>query len=163
MRFEEFAADASARLGRLAGALTGDSSLAEDILSEALINVWRRWRRIGSLDDPEAYVRRVVVTTFLDDRRRRQRRRTDPTASAWLLDSAVPDPADGGVSEHATEDLLAALTDQQRAAVTLKYLYGFDDRDIGAAMGCTRATVRSHLSHARKVLRLEMQEREVDR
>ena len=163
MRFEEFAADASPRLGRLAGALTGDSGLAEDVLSEALIKVWRRWPRIGSLDDPEAYVRRVVVTTFLDDRRRRQRRRTDPTASAWLLDSAVPDPADRVASEHAIEDLLAALTDQQRAAVALKYLYGFDDRDIGAAMGCTPATVRSHLSHARTVLRLELQEREVDR
>lgn len=163
MRFEEFVADASPRLGRLAGALTGDSSLAEDILSEVLIKVWRRWPRIGSLDDPEAYVRRVVVTTFLDDRRRRQRRRTEPTASAWRLDSSVPDPADDVVSRHAADDLLAALTGQQRAAVTLKYLYGFDDRDIGAAMGCTPATVRSHLSHARTVLRLELQEREVDR
>ncbi|MCW2936269.1 MAG: subfamily polymerase sigma-24 factor, partial [Actinomycetia bacterium] len=73
MTFDEFVRAEMGGLSRFAGALTSDRYLAEDVLSDALVKVARRWRRIGSLDDPAAYVRRVVVTTYLDDRRKAQR------------------------------------------------------------------------------------------
>ena len=71
------------------------------MLSDALVKVARRWRRIGSLDDPAAYVRRVVVTTYLDDRRKAQRRRTDPYGDIELLD-------------HRNEDKVIWKNDQYR-------------------------------------------------
>jgi RNA polymerase sigma-70 factor (sigma-E family) len=155
--FEEFVRAEMAGLARFSGALAGDRFLAEDILSDALVKVARRWRRIGSLDDPAAYVRRVVVTTYLDDRRRVQRRRTDPAGDITDLGGLarpVRDVADDVVDRAEVARLLAALPPQQKAAVVLRYLLDETDEKIAAALGCSPGTVRSHLSRARATLRL---------
>jgi ABC-2 type transport system permease protein len=152
--FDEFVHAEMGGLSRFAGALTGDRYLAEDILSDALVKVARRWRRIGSLDDPAAYVRRVIVTTYLDDRRKAQRRRTDPSGDIEVLDRPAPDLADAVVNRAEVDRLLAALPPQQKAAVVLRYLLDESDETIADTLGCTTGTVRSHLSRARTTLRL---------
>jgi RNA polymerase sigma-70 factor (sigma-E family) len=152
--FDEFCRAEMGTLSRFAGALAGDRYLAEDMLSDALLKVARRWRRISTLDDPAAYVRRVVVTTFLDDRRKAQRRRTAPSSDDALLDRPVPDPADAVVEREEVIRLLAALPPQQKAAVVLRYLLDEPDERIADALGCSAGTVRSHLSRARATLRL---------
>jgi RNA polymerase sigma-70 factor (sigma-E family) len=155
--FDEFVRAEMSALARFTGALTGDRYLAEDVLSDALVKVARRWRRIGSLDDPAAYVRRVLVTTYLDDRRKAQRRRTAPTDDITVLDrsaDAVRDTADVVVDRTEVARLLAALPPQQKAAVVLRYLMDESDEQIADALGCSAGTVRSHLSRARATLRL---------
>jgi RNA polymerase sigma-70 factor (sigma-E family) len=152
--FDEFVRAEMGGLSRFAGALTGDRYLAEDMLSDALVKVARRWRRIGSLDDPAAYVRRVLVTTYLDDRRKAQRRRTDPSGDIGVLDRPAPDVADAVVGRAEVARLLAVLPPQQKAAVVLRYLLDEPDEQIAGALGCSTGTVRSHLSRARATLRL---------
>ena len=157
MTFDEFVRAEMSSLARFSGALTGDRFLAEDVLSDALVKVARRWRRISSLDDPAAYVRRVLVTTYLDDRRKAQRRRTAPTDDITVLDrsaDAVRDTADVVVDRAEVARLLAALPPQQKAAVVLRYLMDESDEQIADALGCSTGTVRSHLSRARATLRL---------
>jgi RNA polymerase sigma-70 factor (sigma-E family) len=152
--FDEFLRAEMGTLSRFAGALAGDRYLAEDMLSDALLKVARRWRRISTLDDPAAYVRRVVVTTFIDDRRKAQRRRTSPSDDVALLDRPVADPADAVVEREEVIRLLGALPAQQKAAVVLRYLLDEPDERIAEALGCSTGTVRSHLSRARATLRL---------
>ncbi len=154
MSFEEFVRAEMPALARFAGALTGDRYLAEDMLSDALVKVARRWRRISSADDPAAYVRRVIVTTYLDDRRKAQRRRTTPSGDIEVLDHPVPDVVDAVVDRVEVARLLAALPPQQKAAVVLRYLMDETDEQIADALGCSTGTVRSHLSRARSALRL---------
>jgi|SRR5215469_1556551 len=141
-------------LSRFAGALAGDRYLAEDMLSDALVKVARRWRRIGEMDDPAAYVRRVVVSTYIDDRRKVQRRRTAPTGDVALLDRPSPDAAQAVIERDEVARLLAVLPPQQKAAVVLRYLLDEPDERIAEALGCSTGTVRSHLSRARATLRL---------
>jgi RNA polymerase sigma-70 factor (sigma-E family) len=152
--FEEFVRAEMGALARFAGALTGDRYLAEDMLSDALVKVARRWRRISSLDDPAAYVRRVIVTTYLDDRRKAQRRRTTPSGDIEVLDRPAPDVAQAVVDRVEVARLLGALPPQQKAAVVLRYLMDESDEQIADALGCSTGTVRSHLSRARSALRL---------
>lgn len=157
MTFDEFVRAEMSTLARFSGALTGDRYLAEDVLSDALVKVAHRWRRISALDDPVAYVRRVLVTTYLDDRRKAQRRRTAPTDDITVLDrsaDAVRDTADVVVDRTEVARLLAALPPQQKAAVVLRYLMDESDEQIADALGCSAGTVRSHLSRARATLRL---------
>ena len=157
MTFDEFVRAEMGGLSRFAGALTGDRYLAEDVLSDALVKVARRWRRISALDDPAAYVRRVLVTTYLDDRRKAQRRRTAPTDDVAVLDrsaDAVRDTADVVADRAEVARLLSALPAQQKAAVVLRYLMDESDEQIADALGCSTGTVRSHLSRARATLRL---------
>jgi RNA polymerase sigma-70 factor (sigma-E family) len=154
LTFDDFVRAEMGSLARFSGALTGDRHLAEDVLSDALVKVARRWRRISSMDDPAAYVRRVLVTTYLDDRRKAQRRRTAPSADVGLLDRPAPDVADAVVDRAEVARLLGALPPQQKAAVVLRYLMDEPDERIADALGCSTGTVRSHLSRARATLRL---------
>ncbi|MFJ5901147.1 SigE family RNA polymerase sigma factor [Streptomyces sp. NPDC093064] len=154
MTLEEFLSAELPGLSRFAGALTGDPHLAEDTLSDALLVVVSRWRRISATENPVAYVRRIVVNTHLSDRRKAKRRRTDPSGDAAVLDRADPDASDAVVRRDEVDRLLAGLTPRQRVAVVLRYLLDQDDQEIAQALGCSSATVRSHLSQARAALRL---------
>ena len=152
--FDDFLRAELAGLARFAGALTGDRHLAEDVLSDALLTVTSRWKRISAMEHPVAYVRRVVVTTYLSDRRRTHRRRTEPTDDTELLDRAGPDASETVVLRDQVAHLLARLSPRQRTAVVLRYLYDQSDEQIAETLDCAASTVRSHLSHARTVLRL---------
>ncbi len=61
MTFEEFAANRLAGVLRFAAVLTGDRALAEDLAQEVLIRAHSRWRKIGNLDRPECYVRKMIL------------------------------------------------------------------------------------------------------
>jgi RNA polymerase sigma factor (sigma-70 family) len=154
MTFDEFLRAEMTGLARFSGALCGDRHLAEDVLSDALLTTSGRWARIARMQHPLAYVRRIVLTTFLSEARRTQRRRTDVTADPAVLDRAGGDAYETVDRQDEIRRLLAALAPQQRAAVVLRYLLDQTDDEIAAALGCTPATVRSHLSHARSALRL---------
>jgi RNA polymerase sigma-70 factor (sigma-E family) len=158
LTFDEFVRAELGALSRFSGALTGDRYLAEDMLSDALLKVARKWRRIATMDDPAAYVRQIVVNTYLDDRRKARRRRTEPTSHQWLLDqpapTVVPDVAAEVVARAEVTALLARLPARQKAAVVLRYLLDETDDEIARALGCSPGTVRSHLSRARATLRL---------
>jgi DNA-directed RNA polymerase specialized sigma24 family protein len=56
-QYREFVAARSFALRRIAYALTGDLHRAEDLVQGALAKLAGRWRKV---DDPEAYVRRIV-------------------------------------------------------------------------------------------------------
>lgn len=154
LTFDEFIHAELGMLARFSGALAGDRYLAEDMLSDALVKVARHWRRISAMDDPVAYVRRVVVTTYLSERRKTQRRRTVPTSDLSVLDQSAPDATTAVIAREEVATLLAGLPPQQKAAVVLRYLLDETDEQIAQALGCTPATVRSHLSRARASLRL---------
>jgi RNA polymerase sigma-70 factor (sigma-E family) len=154
MTFEDFARAELGALTRFAGALTGDRELAEDILSDALVKVAARWRRISVLDDPAGYVRRVVVTTYLSDRRKAARRRGIPILDRSGAGQPVPDTGAVVAARDEVARLLAGLPKQQRAAIVLRYLLDESDEQIADQLGCAVGTVRSHLSHARAALRL---------
>jgi len=153
LTFEEFLTAELPGLTRFAGALTGDRHLAEDVLSDALLAVSRRWGRITGMERPLAYVQRAVVNMFLSQRRTAERRRTEPADPA-VFDRAEPDASDAVARRDLVNRLLAGLPPQQRAAVVLRYLMDQTDEEIAATLGCSSGTVRSHLSHARSALRL---------
>ncbi|MFE4425111.1 RNA polymerase sigma factor [Streptomyces sp. NPDC056817] len=98
------------------------------------------------------HIRRASVTGRVA--RTLKRRRTGPSGDAAVLDRADPDASDAVVRRDEVDRLLAGLTPRQRVAVVLRYLLDQDDQEIAQALGCSSATVRSHLSQARAALRL---------
>src|SRR4029077_13860743 len=60
-----------AGLARLAFLLTNDRSTAEELTMEAFARALASWRRIGSMDRPELYLRRIVVNLCSSTIRRR--------------------------------------------------------------------------------------------
>ncbi len=108
--FDEFVSARLDALVRYASVVTWDPHLAEDISQNVLVKVSTRWARIGQLDGPETYVKRMIVNEFLSWRRPLSTR-TVPL-SRELLDATlqrVPDPSTSRDERDAMLRLIAVL------------------------------------------------------
>ncbi|WP_328467823.1 SigE family RNA polymerase sigma factor [Actinoplanes sp. NBC_00393] len=152
MTFEEFV---TARLGallRYATALTCDPYLADDIVGEVLVRSSSRWRRIERMEQPEAYVKRMVLNEFLSTRRRRGR--TVPMSHEQLDSRAEgSDPHAVLPERDALMRSVRALPPKQRAVIALRYFEGHTYDEIADLLGCRPSTVRVHASNALTRLR----------
>jgi RNA polymerase sigma-70 factor (sigma-E family) len=139
---------------RLAYLLTGDRSLAEDLVQDAFVKLAGR---LAHLRDPEAfdaYLRRTVVNLANSHWRRkrlerayleRQRGRARP----------VPTEPDLG-SRDALWRALQKLSERQRAAIVLRYYEDLSEQQVADILGCRQGTVKSLVSRGLDVLRGEV-------
>lgn len=148
--FEEFVTARQQRLLGVAYLLTQDRQRAEDLLQDAFVKVYRRWRRDGVPAHSEAYLRRTLVNEFLSGRRKLSSTEI-PVAQERLAE--VPD------TEAATDDrllvwrALATLPPRQRAVLVLRTYEGLTDSQIGELLDCAEGSVRSLASRAYSTLR----------
>ncbi len=146
--FRTFVETRSAALLRTAVLLTGgDRHAAEDLLQSALMTTLGRWHRI---EDPEAYVRKVLYRQQIGRWRLKWRRR----------EVSVSEPPEAKAAEDtvAAADLrlvlraaLGRLTARQRTVLVLRYFEDLPEAEVAAILGCSVGTVRSttHRSLAR--------------
>ncbi|MGH8775255.1 MAG: SigE family RNA polymerase sigma factor [Jiangellaceae bacterium] len=147
--FSDFVAARSRTLLGLALVLTADQHHAEDLVQGALTKLAGRWRKV---DDPGAYVRRILYHDQISWWRRRARLREEPVASA-------PDrPAsDASIQVDRRLDLRAALLrlgPRQRAVLVMHYFEDLPEAEIADALGCSVGTVRSQKHRALARLRV---------
>ncbi|MGH3858433.1 SigE family RNA polymerase sigma factor [Actinokineospora sp.] len=152
--FDIFVAERIDRLLRYATALTCDPHLAQDVVQEVLLRAQSRWGRIGALDAPDLYVKRMVTNEYLSWRRKRAAR--DITSAHSTLEAIGPsggDPAVRHAEREAMRIRIATLPRKQRAAIVLRYYEDSTDAEIAEVLGCSAGTVRSHISRALGTLR----------
>lgn len=154
MEFGDYVASQRPALMRFATVLTGRTWLADDLVSDVLGRAFERWDRIGSMDQPNAYVRRMIVNDYVSWHRRRIRTTPRPELESGQT------PVDDGTAAHAERDAmirrLAELPRRQRAAIVLRYYAGLPDAQIAEHLGCRESTVRSQISRALATLRLDL-------
>ena len=148
--FVDFVGTRWASLYRLAFLLAASPSGAEDLLQTTLEKAYVRWGRIGRMEFPEAYVRRMLANTLVSSKRR-----------AWLGEQPVHDlpESPGESAEISVIDrsllwpLVCALPARQRAVIVLRYYEDLSEAEIAGALGCAPGTVKSQSSAAIKALR----------
>lgn len=124
-----------------AALILGSASQANDVVHDAMIEVYRRW---ATIDRPEAYLARSVLNGCRSvGRRSSVARRALPR----LVDRDTPDAADD------VSDLVAALPFNQRAAVVLRYFVGLTNAEIAEAMACPPGSVGPWLGRALDTMR----------
>src|SRR5690348_7704122 len=132
--FAQFIEAREQALQRTAWLLTGDWALAQDLVQAALARSWPYWGRIRRGDDPEIYVRRVMVNTWATWRRRRWRAE-EPTE--MLADRPAPGDIAADVAMRlALRQVLAALTERQRAVVVLRLFDDLPEAQVARILGC---------------------------
>lgn len=157
--FDEFLREQLSSLVRFAGVLTADVELAQDLTQDALVRAHARWGRIGGMDRPDLYLRRMITNGYLSWRRRWAVRTIQPVADTDRWSGATsPDPAVRLADQDQVKALLATLSRRQRAVLVLRFYEGRTDEEIGAILGCTAGTVRSHVSRALAGLRERVRE-----
>lgn len=154
MTFDEFLNAELTGLRRYATVLTGDPHRAQDVLADALLRAHTGWRRIGIMQFPAAYVRRMVTTQFLSETRRWSVRMIRPTRTGELPEVALPDPASAVDDRAHLARLLAALPARQRAAVVLRYYLGLSNDDVATELGITSGAVRTAISRGLAAMRI---------
>jgi RNA polymerase sigma-70 factor (sigma-E family) len=152
--FDEFVTARLSALVRYATVLTWDPHLAEDVVQEVLARAQGRWARIGRLDAPEAYVKRMVLNEFLSWRRRRAARAVPLSGEVLdLLAKPAPDGAAAWDERDAALRLIATLPPKQRAAIALRFYEDMSHEQIAELLGCRAVTARTHISRALATLR----------
>ena len=151
--FDEFVDERLDGLLRYASVLTCDADLAQDVVQEVLLRAQQKWRRIGSVGAPTAYVKRMITNEYLSLRRRRTVHEAATAAAA--RQELVDDPAGSYNEREAMLARIAALPPKQRAAVVLRYYEDRTDGEIAEVLGCGASTVRSHLTRAIAALRTD--------
>jgi RNA polymerase sigma factor (sigma-70 family) len=128
--------------------MTGDLALAEDLVNDCFVKLCARPWYLSRVDDPEAYLRRMVVNAVRSDIRRKVLgRRHDVHAQPTSTDPiGLVDDRD------ALRVLLAALTKRQRTAVILRYYVGLTEQEAAEEMGCSIGTVKALASRGRAAL-----------
>ena len=144
----EFAAAHSVSLTRFAYVLCGDRGLAEDLVQDAFVALYRRFGERLPLAAPVAYARRTIVNAHISHARRRG---SSSTVFGEVPDQAVEDP--GLAEQDAMWRALATLAERQRAVLVMRYYLDLSDDDIAAALDCRVGTVRSLASRAFATLR----------
>jgi RNA polymerase sigma-70 factor (sigma-E family) len=149
--FREFVLARYPALIRLGTLLTGDPGHGEDLVQASLVKTFRAWRRLHPDGDAEAYTRTVMARAAWKGSRRRWHGEV-PTAE--LPEVAVESPYDGVDRADGVRRLLAALPEQQRVVLVLRFWSGLTESEIATALRCSPGTVKSRASRALDALRL---------
>lgn len=138
-----------------ASRITRDTARAEELAQEAFTRAFDRWNRVGVHPAPAAWVLRVAINLAIDDARR-SRRRGETVLERDIGDTVTGAGDEAVVTRITVSAALASLPPKQRQAVTLRYLAGFDEPEIAAAIGVRRGTVKTHLKRGLARLREQL-------
>ena len=138
----------------LAYRMLGTRTDAEDVLQDA----WLRWSRVdpASVDDPRAYLFRLVTNTAVDHLRRARARR-ESYVGPWLPEPLVGD-ATAEIEARAAASIgllvvLESLDPDERAVFVLHEAFAFSHAEIAALLGRTERAVRQLGYRARRHVR----------
>jgi len=128
-----------------------DTQNAEDVLQEALADVYKRWSKIREHENPEAYLMRVMVSKHADMRRKWLRKQQELETS-WDLAENIRDIADQ--TDDVTQRLLVqaalkSLSAVQRAVLVLIYEHGMVLREVAEVLRIPMGTAASHLARGK--------------
>ncbi len=140
--FEALYSEHYRRLVRLAHLLTGSNAVAEEVVQDAFVALYRRLDRV---DNPAGYLQVSVVNGC------RAVGRRQGLANRPRL---VPVPSVQGPPElDETKAALARLSHRRRSAVVLRFYADLSYEEIAEVLGCRVGTAKSLVSRALKQLR----------
>lgn len=140
---------------RYANWLCGDSHLAQDLVQESCLKIWRVWKtRRGSVQWTRAYAVTVVRNTFFDHLNWVGRQRVLLDKVGEVLTVAYPEDSDKRDADRAQVlKFLTELPERHREIFFLSEVGGFKPAEIADLLGLKPRTVSNYLSTARKQLK----------
>jgi RNA polymerase sigma-70 factor (ECF subfamily) len=134
--------------------LVGDEALAEDLLSDVFLDVWRQAAAFEARSSVSTWLLAIARYKALSARRRR----TDAELDEEIA-SKVADPADDPEvllqKKNRAELLrhsLARLSPEHGEIVDLVYFHGKSVKEVAEIVGIAPATVKTRMFYARKKL-----------
>ena len=149
-----------ARLLGVALRILRDRALAEDVLQESYLKVWRHASSYDpAIASPMTWMATIVRHGAIDTLRKRQIEASAGDDAMSVLPSNDPDPADEMDLARLRPKALAAfaaLPEDKRRLIMLAYLRDRSRHDLSIRLGIPANTVKTHLRRALLELRATM-------
>ena len=136
----------------------GDFDLAEDAAQEAFVRAYQDLPALRDLQAFPPWFRKIVLYQCTRWTRRKGLA-TVPLESAGEIAAKEPDPAQAAERREIRDRVLEAiraLPEHERAAVTLYYINGYSQAEVGEFLDVPVSTVKNRLYSARGRLRERM-------
>jgi RNA polymerase sigma-70 factor (sigma-E family) len=138
-------------LCRLAFLILRDSQMAEEAVMDAFLKVFGWWRRVGSMNRPDLYLRRIVVNGCSS---RLRRRAVEARARAVVPAPEGPNWEEGRLdTARLVRDAIEHLPRRQRLCVVLRYFEDLSEAEMADVLQVSAGTIKSQLSKAREHLK----------
>src|SRR6266704_2690008 len=129
---------------------------AEDATQEAYLRAFAAWSGWKQDAPAEAWMYRIALNVAFTHRRR-ERLHEIGQVIRRLGRPGQPDPGELEQTDLVRE--LPALPARQAAAIVLRHLHGFTNREIATALNVPERTVASRLAAAKRRLRMRLGDR----
>lgn len=151
---EEFSFWLSSRQKMFIAAARGicfDTQIAEDVMQEALADIFKRWEKIKNHENLDAYTIRVMISRHTDMRRKWNRKRNENEIEYLeaFAGASVEDSSDSILESLMVQSALKSLTPMQRAVLLLHYIYGYTLKDVAEVLKIPAGTAASHLARGK--------------
>jgi RNA polymerase sigma-70 factor, ECF subfamily len=127
-----------------------DRAAAEDATQEAYLRAFKAWSGWKQDAPAEAWMHRIALNVAFSHRRRERLHEVGELLRR-LGRPRLDDPTEVTQPDLVRE--LKALPPKQAAAIILRHLHGYTNREIGAALNVPERTVASRLAAAKARLR----------
>jgi RNA polymerase sigma-70 factor, ECF subfamily len=134
--------------------LVGDEALAEDLLSDVFLDVWRQAGTFEARSSVSTWLLAIARYKALSARRRRRDAELDEKIASSVADSAG-DPEVVLQKKTRAELLrhsLACLSPEHSEVIDLVYFHGKSVKEVADIVGIAEATVKTRMFYARKKL-----------
>jgi len=159
--FRELVLQHSHAMFRLAWRLTGDESLAEDIVQEAFIKAWRNIGDFRMQSSFRSWLHRITVNTAMDQLRTRSRReQMERNEPEWEQLEQASEGTKHDVQidvQDRTRAAMMNLSDTERAALMLRHFEGHSIQEIAQILNLTTNACKQTVFRAVKKMRIELQ------
>jgi RNA polymerase sigma-70 factor (ECF subfamily) len=144
--------------------IVGNVADAQDLTQETFIKALQREGQLKDTQKAGHWLSRIATNTAIDFLRRHGR-------VTFTTIESTPEPLTSSRSDGAEELLLQAerrayvqdglrlLTERERLALVLRDVEGLPAEEVARRLGCSKATVRSHIANARVKFRRYVQGR----
>ena len=147
--FTEWVNTRQSMLIRAARGICFNQEVAEDVLQEALVDIYKRWEKIAAHENLEAYVIRVIISKHIDQRRKWGKKDSNDLSLDFAENLILLDGEDEMTERLLVQNAIRGLTPEQRAVLLLHYSYGFTLREIGKVLEIPVGTAASHLARGK--------------
>lgn len=148
-KFEGVVKAYSAELYRYAYWLCRDRFTAEDVVQETFARAWQRWS--GLRDDRAA--KGWLYTILRNEHARLHERKQLAIDPDQELDTLMDNSGANAFDAFEMRDMLAALPETYREALTLQVIGGFSCAEMATMIGITEGAVMTRLTRARQAIR----------
>jgi RNA polymerase sigma-70 factor (ECF subfamily) len=134
--------------------LVDDDALAEDLLSEVFLDVWRRAASFEGRSSVSTWLLAIARYKAFSARRRRTDAELDEATVSTVPDTA-DDPEVALQKKNRVEALrqsLSRLSPDHREVIDLAYYHSKSVKEIAEVVGINEATVKTRMFYARKKL-----------